>query len=283
MRCLVLTLCALLAASEAGAQVAYYGQTLSQWSAQLRDGDTQARATAADALGALGPVALPALPQLVATLKDRDAGVRAAAARAMGHVAAGLDDKPTHAAAVVPALIASLKDEMEARGSDQKIEPVVICCDTGVVEYDRIISTIPLDALLKLTGVFQTLSAHEDHCFHITTDALDFEGASQVLVADGPIGFYKVDRASVYDYIFHNLGSVETPFPYFSAFIPYGRFRIIGDTKVPNAIPKSPHAPKIPELQDRFKIDLVGSCAQWDDFMDIASCVWWLLQLKDKP
>ena len=37
------------------------------------------------------------------------------------------------------------------------------------------------------------------------------------------------------------------------------------------------------ELKDKFKIDLVGSCAQWDEFMDIASCTWRLLQLKDKP
>lgn len=176
--------------------------------------------------------------------------------------------------------IGSLKEETEALGIVQKIEPGIIRCEKGVVEYDRVISTIPLDVLLTFTGIFQSLSAHEVHCFHVATDALDFEGAHQVLVADESIGFFKVDRVGVYDYVFHNLGPVETPVPYFGAFIPNGRFRITGDTKVPNAIPKSPHAPKIPDLQDRFKIDPVGSCAQWDDFMDVASSVLRLLHLR---
>jgi len=179
--------------------------------------------------------------------------------------------------------INALRAEVEVRGIPLKIDPGIVHCDLGTVEYDQIISTIPLDVLLELTGVFQSLSAHDEHCFHITTDALDFEGASQVLVADNPIGFHKVDKVGIYDYIFHNLGSIETPLPYFDAFIAPNRYRIAGETKMPKAIPKSPHAPRIPELKDKFKIDLVGSCAQWDDFMDISSCVWRLLQLKDKP
>ncbi len=75
--------------------------------AQLRDESLTVRGNAADALGGIGPAAVPAL---VAALKDDNANVRGWAARALGGIGPAAKD-------AIPSLTVSLKDrDAEVRG-----------------------------------------------------------------------------------------------------------------------------------------------------------------------
>jgi len=69
---------------------------------EYHDGDV--RSTAAEALGKIGPDAVPAVPSLMTALKDQEAFVQIAAAEALGQIG------PT-AAQAVPSLMTALKDK----------------------------------------------------------------------------------------------------------------------------------------------------------------------------
>ena len=76
---------------------------MSAWLPKLQDPDIQVRRDAASVLGALGPVAKPAVPALVAALHDHDLLVRERATRALGSIGIPID-------AVMRGLIQSLHD-----------------------------------------------------------------------------------------------------------------------------------------------------------------------------
>jgi hypothetical protein len=183
------------------------------------------------------------------------------------------------------ALLNKRKEEImqsiEQYGRVLDVAPNVIKCEKSGIEFDLAISTIPLKALSDLTGyLFGRLRAHNIHYYFIGTDSLNFEGADQVLVADSHIGFHKVNRLSQYTYVFNNIGPIPTPEPYFGAFLK-NRFDIIGSTSVEDAIPTSP-APDLTQFTKQFMIEAVGSCAQWDDFFDVSSCIQRLIRLRNK-
>jgi hypothetical protein len=69
----------------------------------LKDSDVDVRATAAQALGKIGPAAKKAVPDLLTALRDEDEDVRAAAAAALGKIGPVTKE-------VVPALTEALKD-----------------------------------------------------------------------------------------------------------------------------------------------------------------------------
>jgi HEAT repeat protein len=79
--------------------------------AELENSDSAMRLSAAEALGAMGPPARPAIPRLLEVLDDDDPEVRKAAAWALTRIGASHQ-------ALVPFLISKLKDESpETRGT----------------------------------------------------------------------------------------------------------------------------------------------------------------------
>lgn len=145
-------------------------------------------------------------------------------------------------------------------------------------EYDNIVSTIPLDALDKALGIDRTLHSLDAWCFHVKTNKLDFEGANQVLVADEVIPFYKVNKIGINDYVFYCLEPVQTPHTLFSAFTS-NECEVVNPsgTLLKSFIPVG-----TPDTQfyKRYNISCVGSHAEWDDLVDLSTCILRLLDIK---
>ncbi len=78
-------------------------QVMAGWLPKLNDPDAQVRREAMSALGALGPIAKPAVSALVAALNDSDMLVRERAARALGSIGVPVDQ-------VTNGLIQALRD-----------------------------------------------------------------------------------------------------------------------------------------------------------------------------
>jgi hypothetical protein len=176
--------------------------------------------------------------------------------------------------------IDEIKSSTEKFGSVVSISPNMIKCDRGEIPFESAISTIPLNTLLKLVGKQIPLKARSIDYYYIRTTSLDFEGANQVLVADPFIDFFKVNKLGLYDYVFYCLKPIPNPYPYFGAFIK--RFELAAQTCIDMAIPipcENGMPPGISWLKDEYGIDCVGSNAQWDDFMDVSSCIKKLLGL----
>jgi|CXWL01.1.fsa_nt_gi HEAT repeat protein len=66
-------------------------QVMAAWLTKLHDPDAQMRGYAASTIGALGPVAKPAVPALVRLLSDEDIAVRERATRALGSIGLPID------------------------------------------------------------------------------------------------------------------------------------------------------------------------------------------------
>lgn len=142
--------------------------------------------------------------------------------------------------------------------------------------YDMIISTIPLDALCGLCGIECSYDAKDNIGYVIRTSAVDLEGAHQCFVADPEILFYKVVQVNNYNYIFNTLEVIEKPFEYFGAYLKYN-IDVVEAMKIDKAVPTGDP----PDLS-RFvgsNIYCVGSNAQWDDMMDVSSCIKRLISL----
>ena len=144
-----------------------------------------------------------------------------------------------------------------------------ITTTTGAhTQYESIISTVPLSALLKWVGIDYDLKAKDVHCFHMRTDALDFEGATKLFVVDQEIDFYEVVMLDRLNYVFHAHKPIDMPGKYFMKFIK--RFDLVAETKIEGAIQCGP-IPEIPELDD-VNIIRVGSSV-WDDCLDVGSSI----------
>jgi len=156
------------------------------------------------------------------------------------------------------------------------VQNKTICTLHGNMPYEHIISTVPLDYLLDLCKIKHQLQSLDLHTFIIETSELDFEGASELLVADDNIDFFKCTRISDNCYQFYANKDIENISMYVSKFIK--RFNIISATCVRKAIPiGDPPQHLIPN-----EIYCVGSNAQWDDGMDISSCILRLLKLYNR-
>ena len=148
---------------------------------------------------------------------------------------------------------------------------------TGTYEYNKIVSTIPLDALLEFMGETHTLQAANVWYYHITTPALNFEGARQVFVADAAFDFFKVDKISNDQYVFHCRCDLGNPMSYLGAFM-NNRLSIENATNMQKAYPVGA-PPKLEEIE-KVGIYCVGQHAQWDYFMDVSSSIKRLLKLR---
>lgn len=145
-------------------------------------------------------------------------------------------------------------------------------------DFQNAVSTIPLDALLKLMKQTPTLQAKTVHYLHIETDQLDFEGMNQVLVADQIFSFFKATNVAPNRYLLYCHEDIPNPGVYFMNFIK--KFDIIDGTSIENAIPMGP-IPKLDNIEN-FGIFCVGSCAQWDWCADVGSNILRLLRYSGR-
>lgn len=136
-------------------------------------------------------------------------------------------------------------------------------------EYDKMVSTIPLDKLLSLKGLKHNLKSKSNHYIHVESKHLNFEGSNQLLVVDNLIDFYKVTNIAPNRYLFYCHNEIANPGAYLMSFM--RDFEIIDGTSIADSMPMG-STPKLDDL-DREDIFCVGSYAQWDWCMDISSCI----------
>lgn len=139
------------------------------------------------------------------------------------------------------------------------------------LEYDKIVSTIPLNALYRLCKLSDSSLKAKAICYyHIATDAVDLEGAEQALVADLDIKFFNVYQTKKHHFIFCTFDPLENPLQYFGGILNY-KIDILEARRIEDALPISTK-PDLSFLESKG-ITCVGSNAQWDDFMDVSSCL----------
>jgi len=145
------------------------------------------------------------------------------------------------------------------------------------VQYDNIISTIPLDALLKLIGMSMDLKSH-DVCFYdIIAPKVDLEGAESCMVVDEELLFFKVIKIGKSEYVFWTFDKLDQSYEYFGKFLTYN-LDMVEAHRIEKAIPMG--LPPDLSVFNNFNIICVGSNAQWDDWMDVTSCIIRLLKIK---
>lgn len=147
------------------------------------------------------------------------------------------------------------------------------------VSYDKIISTIPLDALLSLCKMKMDLKSHSVCYYRIVSNSVDLEGNHSCYVADETIDFFKVVKLGEHEHMFWTFDRVESPYQYFGKYLTYN-IEILEASRIENAIPIG-NIPDLSQLEE-YGIYCVGSNAQWDDFMDVSSCIKRLLRLFGK-
>ena len=148
----------------------------------------------------------------------------------------------------------------------------------GEIEYDNIVSTIPLDALLKIMGIKHFLEAKDYHVFLVATDAFDLESAKRCYIGDLSIPFWKVNTLDRELYQFFANGYVENADVVFSL-MTKRRFRVLADTVVKNAFPLGMPPTTIYDKLKEHNITCIGSNARWDYFSDISTSINTILKL----
>lgn len=144
-----------------------------------------------------------------------------------------------------------------------------IITSTGVrLEYNKILSTIPIDVLVGYFGEKVALNSKDMWCYHLETDKLDLENSQIVYAVDPDIEFYKVNSLGNAQYVFYAGKRIEKPGAYFMMFIK--DFHLIQETTIPQAVPCG----NIPNIDVNSRgIYCIGSSAVWDDFLDVGSCI----------
>lgn len=168
--------------------------------------------------------------------------------------------------------------EEAKKGKVTKISDHKIFRENDVVEYDQIVSTIPLNTLCGLMDYNAKLESKPIHYIHLATKDLDFEGYNQVMVADAAFGFYKAANIAPGRFLVYCQEEIPDPGAYFMAFMK--SFDIIDGTSIDNAIPLG----DIPKLDAIEKQDIfcVGSYAQWDWCADVGSNIKRLVRFANR-
>ena len=144
------------------------------------------------------------------------------------------------------------------------------------LEYENIISTIPLDAMFKYCNIQRELKSKDLHTFVVETESLNFEGASELLVVDDNIDFFKCTRLRETIYQFFSSIEIQNLPSYINLFI--NKYNLLSATVVRKAIPLGDI--KQHEELNKYNIYCIGSNAQWDDMVDVSSCILRLLRFK---
>ena len=182
---------------------------------------------------------------------------------------------------IYKSLVASYMGELaeeSQKGKVVKIEDHKIYREKDVVEYDQIISTIPLDALCKFVNFNVELKSKPIHYIHIETKDLDFEGFNQVMVADKSFSFYKAANIAPSRFLIYCQDELPDPGAYFMAFMK--SFDIIDGTSIDGAIPLG-DIPSL-ELIEQQDIFCVGGYAQWDWCADVGSNIKRLVRFANR-
>ena len=145
-------------------------------------------------------------------------------------------------------------------------------------EFDRAISTIPLNTIQKLCNLPANYRSRQVWYYHIQTGSLNFEGANQTLVADPQIDFYKVSNIARDRYLFYCLQELPLPGPYFMAYMP--RFEILDGTTIPDTIPIG-NKPNLQHLE-KLGITSIGANAEHDWCADVGSNIIQILKTPIK-
>lgn len=146
-------------------------------------------------------------------------------------------------------------------------------------DYDKLVSTIPLDILLKLMGRdTSSIQSRSIHYLHVASSELDFEKNNQLLVLDESIDFFKTTNIAPDRYLFYFHRDIEQPGVYLMNFLQ--SFDIIDGTTIEGALPVG-EKPKLDNLENA-DILCVGSSAQWDWCMDVGSCILRLLKYSNR-
>lgn len=134
-------------------------------------------------------------------------------------------------------------------------------------DFERAVSTVPLNALLRLMGRQSNLRYRPSHNIHMHTPSLNFEGATQVMVVDPMFAFYKVTMLAKRRFLFHLHQEVSNAGAYFMPII--DDYDLIEGTQVPEAIPLG----TMPSLGWLEAMDVfpVGQYAQHDWCADVGS------------
>jgi hypothetical protein len=140
----------------------------------------------------------------------------------------------------------------------------------SAIDYNTIVSTIPLDVLAGLVGKSISAPAADIHYLHVQTSKLDFEGHHQVLVSDASIDFYKVTAVAPNRYLFYFNKELQNPGLYLLNIIGQD-FDILDGTSIKRALP----AGQMPDLSalEQIGIYAIGATAQWDWCLDAGSAM----------
>jgi hypothetical protein len=140
----------------------------------------------------------------------------------------------------------------------------------SAIDYNTIVSTIPLDVLAGLVGKSISVPATDIHYLHVQTNKLDFEGHHQVLVSDASIDFYKVTAVAPNRYLFYFNKELQNPGLYLLNIIGQD-FDILDGTSIKRALP----AGQMPDLSalEQIGIYAIGATAQWDWCLDAGSAM----------
>jgi len=163
-----------------------------------------------------------------------------------------------------------LTENNEGYGGIASIDPInrlIRLLDGGVLEYENIISTVPLDVLNKWCEYDLSFKSNDVYYRHIATKSLDFEESYIVHVADEEIPFYKVSRYSPVDFVFESFSWLNDAVLH--AFV--DDFQSVNHTSISNAFPLGP--PPNLDYLEKDGIYCVGSLAQHDDLMCVSSCL----------
>lgn len=154
----------------------------------------------------------------------------------------------------------------------------IIKTDKQSFQYDNLLSTIPLDALIAMAGINVHLSACDTWYYHVETPYLGFEGNYGVLVVDKSLpDIFKAIKISDNNYIFMANRQLKLPGAFFHLFIK--DFRLIAETSVPRSIPCG-LIQEITEFTDGG-IKTIGSTASWDSCQDVGTCIKRLLKMRN--
>ncbi|MBD3407186.1 MAG: hypothetical protein GF411_13790 [Candidatus Lokiarchaeota archaeon] len=170
----------------------------------------------------------------------------------------------------------AIRNEERIESIDLQQKKLILKSPNGkrMVEYDHIINTLPLNVLFKLCNIDIELSSKDLHTCVLATDDFDFEGATEVLIVDDYIDFIKCTclGKNIYQLFY------TTDIPQLSSYLQLmiKKFKLINGTCVRNSIPCG--MPSDYNFDD-FGIKNVGSLAQWDDLIDLSTCIRILTQI----
>lgn len=166
-----------------------------------------------------------------------------------------------------------------ALGKVTKIKDKVIYRDGGNnIEFDNLVSTIPLNYLYSLLGFGHDLTYKDIHCVHLATTKLDFEGSMQVMLVNPPLAFYKVSKISKSRYLFYMDQDVPNIGQYLMPVLE--DFDLLDGTLIPDALPLGERS----DLSglEAHGIFCVGSYAQHDWCCDVGSNILRLIRYAQR-